>query len=185
MLGLWRQSGYEVSRWRKGFPDESSLEVRFFWEAAACSLDDDVGSVVCRLHTLIQRFLLDKLRQETCVAKKEASTIKINRRLKTEANRLRHKNSNTGASYLLRRHRLHRLCQQCIWGQFSLQGKFQSCHLERRGEKHFTSTQGQERVKQMPGNGGKKEGNITLSHNRFILPLSNNYNPLSLLVVFG
>lgn len=76
--------------------------------------------------------------------KKEASTIKINRRLKTEANRPRHKNSNTGASYLLRRHRLHRLCQQCIWGQFSLQGRFQSCHLERRGEKQFTSTQGQE-----------------------------------------
>lgn len=97
MLGLWRQSGYEVSRWRKGFLDESSLEVWFFWEATACSLDDDVGSVVCRLHTLIQRFLLDKLRQETCVAKKkkkkkrEASTIKINRRLKTEANRPRHK----------------------------------------------------------------------------------------------
>lgn len=44
----------------------SSFEVGFFWEATACSLDDDVGSVVCSLHTLIQRFLLDQLRQETC-----------------------------------------------------------------------------------------------------------------------
>lgn len=146
MLGLWRQSGYEVSRWRKGFPDQSSLEVWFFWEAAACSLDDDIGSVVCRLHTLIQRLLLDKLRQETCVAKKRGFHNKNQQKTQdwSKSTKAQKKNSNTGASYLLRRHRLHRLCQQCIWGQFSLQGRFQSCHLERRGEKQFTSTQGQE-----------------------------------------
>lgn len=45
---------------------ESSVEVGFFWERATCSSDDDVGSVVCRLHALLQRFLLDQLRQETC-----------------------------------------------------------------------------------------------------------------------
>lgn len=46
---------------------ESSVEVGFFWEGATCSFDDDVGSVVCRLHALIQWFLLDQLRQETCI----------------------------------------------------------------------------------------------------------------------
>lgn len=45
---------------------ESSVEVGFFWEGATCLSDDDVGSVVCRLHALIQRSLLDQLRQETC-----------------------------------------------------------------------------------------------------------------------
>lgn len=44
----------------------SSFEVGFFGESAPCSLDDDVGSVVCSLHTLIQWLLLDQLRQETC-----------------------------------------------------------------------------------------------------------------------
>lgn len=47
----------------------SSFEVGFLWERAACSLDDDVGGVVCSLHTLIQRFLLDQLRQETCATR--------------------------------------------------------------------------------------------------------------------
>lgn len=47
----------------------SSFEVRLFWESAACSPDDDVGSVVRRLHTLIQWFLLNKLRQKTCIIK--------------------------------------------------------------------------------------------------------------------
>lgn len=45
---------------------ESSFKVRFLWESATCPSDDDVGSVVCRLHTLIKWFLLNKTRQETC-----------------------------------------------------------------------------------------------------------------------
>ncbi len=45
---------------------ESSVEVGFFWKGATCSSDDDVGGVVCCLHTLIQWFLLDQLRQITC-----------------------------------------------------------------------------------------------------------------------
>lgn len=45
---------------------DSSVEVGFFWEGATCSSDDDVGGVVCCLHALIQWFLLDELRQETC-----------------------------------------------------------------------------------------------------------------------
>ena len=62
LYGVW---GFRL----KEFVWESSVEVRFFWEGATCSSDDDVGSVVCCLHTLIQWFLLDQLRQETCNTK--------------------------------------------------------------------------------------------------------------------
>lgn len=54
----------DVLRWLN--VREASFEVGFFREGAPCSLDDDVGGVVCSLHTMIQWFLLDQLRQETC-----------------------------------------------------------------------------------------------------------------------
>lgn len=50
-----------------------SVEVRFLWEGAASSSDDDVGGVVCRLHTSFQGFVLDELRQETYGQIKEES----------------------------------------------------------------------------------------------------------------
>lgn len=51
---------------------ESSVEVGFLREGATSPLDDDVGGVVCRLHALIQRFLLDQFRQETCSTQRDA-----------------------------------------------------------------------------------------------------------------
>lgn len=120
--------------------------------------------------------------------KREASTIKINRRLKTEANRPRHKkNSNTGNSLLPPTKASPAPFVSTMYlGSVFTTGKVSilSPGKTRRKTVHF-HTRTRDRVKQMPGNGRKKEGNITLSHNRFILPLSNNYNPLSLFVVFG
>lgn len=65
-LKYWQFFRVECDVWSWLNVGEASFEVGFFREGAPCSLDDDVGGVVCSLHTMLQWFLLDQLRQKTC-----------------------------------------------------------------------------------------------------------------------
>lgn len=112
---------------------DSSVEVGFFWEGATCSSDDDVGGVVCCLHALIQWFLLDELRQETCTTEGQLEQESRENTDSQQATQKCIKGKKIGKSHLLQKHHLHRLCRQCPWGQFSVQGMSQPCHLNREG----------------------------------------------------
>lgn len=119
--------------------------------------------------------------------KKEASTIKINRRLKTEANRPRHKKKIATPGPLTSYEGI--ACTVCVNNVFGVSFHYrEGFNLVTWKDEEKNSSLPHKDKRQSETDARKwekKEGNITLSHNRFILPLSNNYNPLSLFVVFG
>lgn len=88
---------------------------------------------MCCLHTLIQWFLLDELGQETCTTEGQLEQESRENTDSQQATQKCIKGKKTGKSYLLQKHHLHRLCRQCPWGQFSVQGMSQPCHLNREG----------------------------------------------------
>lgn len=138
---------------------------------------------MCCLHTLIQWFLLDELGQETCTTEGQLEQESRENTDSQQATQKCIKGKKTGKSYLLQKHHLHRLCRQCPWGQFSVQGMSQPCHLNREGTRDSDIQDRSNKSKAKRQNNKKKS--LTLGESSVIFSLGQHYDPLPLCVYFG
>lgn len=83
MLPEFQNKKNELERLRIGKYVRELLEIGFLGESAADSPDDDISGVVTSSDTLLQRLLLNQLRQESC--REQQQTNKVNVWLRSKA----------------------------------------------------------------------------------------------------